>query len=232
MRTAEQLRKYGLIGAGCLIVVWALLCYLVFAAPKTRELERVAKADAATSKQLGEMQQKITDYEAIYKEIQIGKSRFERFGILSADEEPVFYADLIQYFRETNNTLITVIRTPLPQPVETPTQGPPPGPETPASQGPGAPAGAGQTAPPQPRMYRLPLTISFTGTFASSFSLLRRLENYTRLITVERMDLATDSRDGYPKMNGNISVDLYLAELPETPAAPAESAAPAPPPGL
>lgn len=221
MRTAEQLRKYGLIGAGGLIVVWALLCYLVFAAPKTRELERVAKADAATSKQLGEMQQKIADYEAIYKEIQIGKSRFERFGILSADEEPVFLADLVQYFRETKNSLIMVIRAPLPQPIETP----PPGPETPAGQGPGAPAG--QTAPPPPRMYRLPLTINFTGTFDSSFSLLRRLENYTRLITVERMDLATDSRDGYPKMNGNISVDLYLAELPETaPAVPSTSANP------
>jgi hypothetical protein len=228
MRTAEQLRKYGLIGAGGLIVVWALICYLVFAAPKTRELERVAKQDAATSKQLGEMKQKIADYEAIYKEIQIGKSRFERFGILSADEEPVFLADLVQYFRETNNSLIQVMRAPLPQPVETP----PPGPETPAGQGPGAPAGAGPTAPPPPRMYRLPLTINFSGTFGSSFNLLRRLENYTRLITVERMDLATDQRDGYPKMNGNISVDLYLAELPETPAASAGSSASATPPSL
>ena len=53
---------------------------------------------------------------------------------------------------------------------------------------------------------------NFSGTFLSSFYLLRKLEGYKRLLTVERVELSTDTREGYPHVNGNISIDLYLVK--------------------
>jgi hypothetical protein len=61
---------------------------------------------------------------------------------------------------------------------------------------------------------RVPHTVSFSGTFVSSFYLLRKLESYRRLLTVEKMDLATDGMTGYPRINGNITIDLYLVKQP------------------
>ena len=81
-----------------------------------------------------------------------------------------------------------------------------------------------EPAVPQPKIERVPHTVNFSGTFLSSFYLLRKLEGYKRLLTVERVELSADTREGYPNVNGNISIDLYLVKnagvpLPEAPEA-------------
>jgi hypothetical protein len=38
------------------------------------------------------------------------------------------------------------------------------------------------------------------------------------LLTVERVEIATDTRVGYPRVNGNITIDLYLVKNPGQPA--------------
>jgi hypothetical protein len=60
----------------------------------------------------------------------------------------------------------------------------------------------------------VPHTVTYSGTFLSSFFLLRKLESYKRLLTVERMELATDRQAGYPRVKGTITIDLYLVQSP------------------
>jgi hypothetical protein len=59
--------------------------------------------------------------------------------------------------------------------------------------------------------------VNYSGTFLSSFHLLRKLETYKRLLTVERAEIRSHTRDGYPRVNGNITIDLYLVKNPGQP---------------
>ncbi len=67
---------------------------------------------------------------------------------------------------------------------------------------------------PRPVIMRIPHTVSYSGSFLSSFYLLRRLESYRRLLTVERMEIGTDHQVGYPRVKGTITIDLYLVKSP------------------
>ncbi|MFB3880593.1 MAG: hypothetical protein ACE149_04980 [Armatimonadota bacterium] len=231
MSPQERLKLYAKIVAAGGIIVWGLLCFLIAVSPRLSRLHRVQGDLAKANTQLQEMRKEIENA-AIIGQPGPGESRYEKFGILGADEEQLFLSDLIDFCKETNNTLNVVrradvarsaVETPEGTPQKTGPTGEPVAP-TPAPQ-PGAPAG--ESAGPQPIIEKVPHTVNYTGTFLSSFYLLRRLESYKRLLTVERVEIGADTRVGYPRVNGNITIDLYLVKNPgQAPAGagPAQSA--------
>ena len=215
MTPRDRVQRYGLIAAMALVAVWVLLCFLVLLSPKLRALGKVNGDLTAQQKELSQMRREIEDARIAGGPV-AGGARFEKFGILSRDEEQLFLTDLIAFCKETNNTLNLVRRSEYSRraPSTTAEAEATPGsqPQTPAKTE-GEP---GQ--PPQPVIERVPHTVTFSGTFLSSFYLLRKLESYKRLLTVERADLVTDTRVGYPRLSGNITVDLYLVRTPVPPA--------------
>jgi hypothetical protein len=210
MSGGNRSAKYAPLLALGLVLVWALLCYLILLAPKRHRLSQVSEQLAQEGKKLHDMRQEI-DNARIAGGPTTGESRFEKFGILARDEEQLFLRDLIDFCKETNNILNLVRRAEY-------TRRAPSTREEARQQEAGQPttsatgAKAGET--PQPVIDQVPHTVSFSGTFLSSFYLLRKLESYRRLLTVERVDLVTDTREGYPRLNGNITIDLYLAGVP------------------
>ena len=238
MTPESSLRKYALLGALGFGVLWALICYAAIVSPRLHGLDEVSKQLERAQKDLFEMKREIENAQ-LSGGPSPGGGRFDKFGILTTGEEHLFLADLIDYCKETNNTLNGVIRAQQLRPAqETPTiaspgagvpgqiGGPVTGPPTP-----GQPQPQGQPGQPPPLViYRLPVTINLLGTFRSSFDLLRRLEVYKRLLTVEKLDITTDAQKGYPNMNTSISIDLYLVKEPRIAVpAPVSGAAAAPP---
>ena len=190
------------------VAACALLCFAVLLSPKLRKMARVNEELGSTSKQLADMRKEIEDAR-IAGPVAEGESRFEKFGILGFDEEQLFLSDLIDFCTETANTLELVRRSDVPRPVRTQEeqQGATRGSRT-------AKPAASSDQPPGPIIQRVLHTVSYSGSFLSSFQLLQRLESYKRLLTVERMEVATDARVGYLRVNGNITIDLYLVRDP------------------
>jgi hypothetical protein len=212
------MKLYAQISAAAAMVVWGLLCFAIAIAPRMGRLRRAEADLSEASKQLQEMRKEIENA-SIIGTPGPGESRYEKFGILGADEEQLFLSDLIDFCKETRNTLNVVRRADIARSAtQTAEQGqrktgPTGAPVTPApTSGAGPAAQSGGSATPQPIIEKVPHTVNYSGTFLSSFYLLRRLESYKRLLTVERVEIATDTRVGYPRVNGNITIDLYLVK--------------------
>jgi len=223
--TEDRSKRYAVIAAVAAVVVCCLLCFLLVLSPKLRKLRRLNQELATSSKQLADMRREIEDARIAGPAAE-GESRFEKFGILGFDEEQLFLSDLIDFCAQTTNTLELVRRSDVPRRVSTEPQQQQPTPERQPAPKPPPSAAATETAP-VPVIERVLHTVSYSGTFLSSFYLLQKLESYKRLLTVERMEVATDNRLGYPRVNGNIVIDLYLVR--EATAAAAQSPTPSQP---
>ena len=218
MTPHDRLKLYAQLSAASAVVVWGLLCFLIGVSPKIARLHRVQGDLAKANTQLHEMRKEIENA-AIVGQPGPGESRYEKFGILGAEEEQLFLSDLIDFCKETSNTLNIVRRADVARSAVETAQGAPqktgptgaPVAPTPA---PGAGAPGKEGAGPQPIIEKVPHTVNYSGTFLSSFYLLRRLESYRRLLTVERVEIAADTRVGYPRVTGNITIDLYLVKNP------------------
>jgi hypothetical protein len=212
MTARDRTRRYAQIIATGTVLIWALLCFLIILSPRLRKVHDLDQHVATSGKELADMRREIEDAKIIGGPA-IGGARFDKFGILSNDEEQIFLTDLIAFCKDTTNTLNLVRRSDYAQPTSTTP------PEQQGSRKSEASTGASpqaQQGPPQPVILRVPHTVSFSGTFVSSFYLLRRLESYRRLLTIEKMDLNTDNQNGYPRLIGNITIDLYLVKQPAT----------------
>jgi hypothetical protein len=199
------------VAAGA-VLIGALLCFLIILSPRLHRLHDLDKRVTAATDELTGMKKEIEDAKIIGGPA-VGGARFDKFGILSNDEEQIFLTDLILFCKDSTNTLNLVRRSDYAQATTSSSQ------QT-AGQSQTSGSTTNPQGPPQPVILRVPHTVSFSGTFISSFYLLRKLESYRRLLTVEKMGLTTDSRDGYPKVNGNITIDLYLVKEPAPSAAP------------
>lgn len=216
MTPKERTKRSAQLAAIGAVVGWALICYVSLLSPRLARLERLRTETTESARQLADMRREIEDAR-IAGPPATGASRFEKFGILGSGEEQLFLRDLISLCRETDNTLNLVRRSEVARPAASgaePEQG------RPAS----APAAA---ETPQPVIERVPHTVSFSGTFLSSFHLLRRLEEYKRLLTVERMDVSVNHHAGHPWVSGDITIDLYLVKAPAAPGPPAADRPPA-----
>ncbi|MFB3880469.1 MAG: hypothetical protein ACE149_04355 [Armatimonadota bacterium] len=214
----DRIKLYAQLSAAGAIVIWAVLCFAILVAPRIRGLRRAEGELATSNKQLQEMRKEIENASIIGQPAP-GQSRYEKFGILGADEEQLFLSDLIGFCKETRNTLNLVRRADNARPASQSAE------PVPQKTGPtGRPVqpkpseqAKGQPGAPTPVIERVPHTVSFSGTFLSSFLLLRKLESYKRLMTVERVEVATDSQAGWPHVNGNITLDLFLVKNPGQP---------------
>lgn len=211
MTPRDRIKRYAQLIAVASVLVWALLCFFLLVSPKLKHLSRVEGDLEVSSTKLAAMRKEIEDARIAGPPV-VGAARFEKFGILARDEEQLFLSDLIDFCSETANTLNLVRRAESPRPaVATPEQQ-----QQQSGRG-GSATGAGTAEGPRVVIERVPHTVNFSGTFLTSFYLLRRLEAYKRLLTVERMDILTDHRAGYPRVSGMISIDLYLVTSPIVP---------------
>jgi hypothetical protein len=215
MTPQHRIRRYAQLATAAAILVFALLCFFVLVSPRISKLHRVEANLEAAHTQLADMRKEIENA-SIAGTPAPGESRYEKFGILGADEEELFLSDLIDFCSETDNTLNVVRRADVARAARTS--------DDRTAAGAKSAPDPEQPAVPQPKIERVPHTVNFSGTFLSSFYLLRKLEGYKRLLTVERVELSADTREGYPQVNGNISIDLYLVKnagvpLPEAPEA-------------
>jgi hypothetical protein len=217
MKPNDRIRLYAQLSAVGAVVIWGVLCFVIAVAPRMGRLNRTEADLAKANKQLVEMRKEIENASIIGQPAP-GQSRYEKFGILGADEEELFLSDLIEFCKDTNNTLNLVRRADFARPAtqEAPQKTGPTG--TPVQPSEGSASGQTPSAAPQPVIERVPHTVSFTGTFMSSFLLLRKLESYKRLMTVERVEISTDSRTGWPRVVGNVTIDLFLVKNPGQPA--------------
>jgi len=235
MKPQDRIRLYAQLSAAGAILVWGLLCFVIGVAPRMGELNRVDADLGKANIQLREMRKEIENASIIGQPAP-GQSRYEKFGILGADEEELFLTDLIDFCKETSNTLDIVRRADVARPATLAAQneprkvGPTGAPITPNAGSSSSQSAAGQEgAGPQPVIEKVPHTVTYSGTFLSSFYLLRKLESYKRLLTVERVEVATDTHYGYPRVNGNVTIDLYLVKNPgqQSPSAGKAPSAPA-----
>jgi hypothetical protein len=220
MTPHDRVKRYAQLAAAVTILVWGTLCFFLIVSPRGSKLKQVESTLDQTSKQLSGMRKEIENA-SIAGTPAPGESRYEKFGILATDEEQLFLSDLIGFCKETGNTLNVVRRSDVARSAA---------PRESADKKKQEAEAAAQGAAPRPVIMKVPHTVSFTGTFLSSFYLLRKLEAYKRLLTVERVEIAADTRDGYPKVNGSIIIDLYLVKNPGQPTdegAEGETAAPA-----
>lgn len=224
MTPQDRVKRYAQIAAASALLVWLLLCYFLLVSPKRAALARVSEQLDQASTKVAEMKREIEDA-GIAGPLPVGASRFDKFGILGFQEEQLFLSDLIDFCTESDNTLNLVRRADVGRPAksETPSQR--------KSEGKDAESATTKlpdgTEVPRPVIERVPHTVTFSGTFLSSFYLLRKLESYKRLLTVERVELLTDHHVGYPRLNGTVTIDLYLVKG-ALPRAAAVSAAEAP----
>jgi len=211
MTPQDRIKRYSRIAGLGAVAVWILLCFFIVLSPRLRRSEDLRQRVAASSGELTAMRKEIEDARIIGGPAP-GGARFDKFGILSTDEEQLFLSDLIAFCKETTNTLNLVRRSEFSRAAS-------PAPEQGKQGQPAAgrpQTGAGPSQPPQPVILRVPHTVSFNGSFVSAFYLLRKLESYRRLLTVERMDLTIEQQVGYPQINGNITIELYLVKQPVT----------------
>jgi hypothetical protein len=209
MNPSNRIKRHVQLASLGAVLACGLLCYFILLAPKFSRMADLQEKTVAADKELAECRREIENAEIAGPPIE-GISRFEKFGILAIDEEELFLSDLIDFCKETNNTLELVRRSGVARTVSSE----PPEPQS----GAGAKKASGSSSStpevPRPAITRVPHTVSYSGSFLSSFFLLRRLESYKRLLTVERMEIATDHEVGYPKVKGTITIDLYLVKPP------------------
>jgi len=210
MNPRERIKRVGQLAALGAVVVWGLLCFLIILHPRLRKLDQVNQELTRSASELAQMRQEIEDARISGGPAEDG-ARFGKFGILAVGEEDLFLDDLIAFCRETDNDLRLVRRSEHAQRAPATTE--------PVAQQPGSQSSSGADQPPQPIIERVPHTVSFSGTFTSAFQLLRRLELYKRLLTVERVQLSADTLRGHPRLNGNITIDLYVVEATALPTA-------------
>ncbi len=210
MNPRERIKRLGQLTALGAIVVWGLLCFLIILHPKLKKLDQVNQEMTSSASELAQMRKEIEDARIVGGPALDG-ARFGKFGILAVGEEDLFLEDLIAFCRETNNDLKLVRRSEHARRAPATTE--------PVAQQPGSQSPSGADQPPQPVIERVPHTISFSGTFVSAFHFLRRLELYKRLLTVERVQLSADTLRGPPRINGFLTIDLYVVEVPALPAA-------------
>lgn len=226
MTPQDRIRRYGQLATGAAVLVWALLCFLLILSPRLGRLKTLTRDATEAGEKLAAMEKEIQDAK-IAGGPPIEGARFDRFGILMPKQEPEFYRDVIEFCTETGNDLKVVRRAEIAQPApSTQPQGQQPGQA--GAQGSGQPAaGSGQAQAPQPVIERVPHTASFSGTFLNTYYLLRKLETYKRLLTIEKVELTRDLRKGYPSINGNITIELYevTRPLPGLSVEPGEAAA-------
>jgi len=219
MNPNERIKRHAQLAAASALLVWGLLCFFIILSPRFARLDRLNSGIGAASKQLAAMRKEIEDASIAGLPVE-GESRFEKFGILGSDEEQLFLSDLIEFCKETQSTLNVVRRAGVARRVRASDAGDR-----------GKKSATASQEVPQPVIKRVPHTVSYSGSFLSSFYLLRRLEAYKRLLTVERVEIATDNQVGYPRVNGTITVDLYLVTsmppLPDTETAETGEAQPA-----
>jgi hypothetical protein len=229
MTPKDRIKLYAQLAALGAVLAWAVLCFFIILSPKLSRLGLLTEQVDSSKQRLADMKREIENA-SIAGPPPVGASRFEKFGILGSDEEQLFLTDLIDFCTETDNTLNLVRRADVARPAARTEQ---------SQQGRASGASGGSTgssaeaaAMPQPTIEKVPHNVSYSGTFLSSFYLLRKLESYKRLLTVERMEVAADSQLGYPRVNGTITIDLYLVKNVPLPAAgqqgEATSAQPAP----
>jgi hypothetical protein len=208
MNPNDRIKRYVQLAALGAVVAWGVLCYFLVLAPRFARLDDLQGQIRTANKKLTECKREIDNARIAGPPVE-GTSRFEKFGILGIDEEELFLSDLIDFSKETHNTLELVRRSGVGRKVSS---------EPEPQQGGGSKKGeaSSQSTPeaPRPAIMRVPHTVSYTGTFLSSFFLLRKLEAYKRLLTVERMEISTDRQVGYPRVKGTITIDLYLVESP------------------
>ncbi len=224
MNPRDRVRRYAQLATLATILVCGLLCFFLVVSPRISKLTRVDQGLTDASKQLADMRKEIENA-SIAGTPTPGESRYEKFGILGADEEQLFLSDLIDFCTDTGNTLNVVRRA------EVARSATPRSPQYQQKGGSRSGATPDETPEvPPPIIEKVPHTVNYTGTFLSSFHLLRELESYKRLLTVERVEIASDTRVGYPRINGNITIDLYLVKNPGQPPLPAdvEETTPAP----
>jgi len=206
MTPKDRIKLYAQLAALGAVLAWALLCFFLILSPRLSRLGLLTEQVDSANQQLADMKREIENA-SIAGPPPVGASRFEKFGILGADEEQLFLTDLIDFCTETDNTLNLVRRADVARPaarIDQSQQGS-------ASGGPTA-SSAEADAVPQPTIEKVPHNVSYSGTFLSSFYLLRKLESYKRLLTVERMEVVADTQFGYPRVNGTITIDLYLVK--------------------
>ncbi len=228
MTPKDRIRLYTQLAALAAVLIWALLCFFIILSPRLKHLNRVTDDVNSAATQLADMRKEIEDANIAGPPV-VGESRFEKFGILGVDEEQLFLSDLIDFCTETGNVLNLVRRADVGRPARPPAERGQQG----AARGRSPESAESPEGIPQPTIERVPHNVSYSGTFLSSFRLLRKLESYKRLLTVERMEVTADNRVGYPRLNGTITIDLYLVKNAHLPAvAPqAETAAPQTAPG-
>lgn len=220
MNPHDRMRRNAQLVTVISIVLWGLLCYGLAVSPQRTRLRQTETELTAANQQLTDMKREIENASIIGKPAP-GESRFEKFGILGADEEQLFLSDLIEFCKDTNNTLNVVRRSEVARAAaqttetgQTSNQGSSATAPAGKQPSPAAAPPSGEPAAPQPVVEKVPHTVNYSGTFLSSFYLLRKLEAYKRLLTVERVEITTDNRLGYPRVNGNITIDLYLVKNP------------------
>ncbi len=190
------------------VVAWLVLCFFIAVWPRTTRMGRLTEEVTQSKQQLADMQREIENASIAGPPV-VGTARFEKFGILATDEEQLFLSDLIDFCTETKNSLNLVRRADVARPARTTTKD--------AERGRASKQGAGAEEAPRPVIERVPHNVNYSGTFLSSFHLLRRLEAYKRLLTVERVEISADTQLGYPRVNGTITIDLYLVRTPIPP---------------
>jgi len=206
MTPKDRIKLHAQLAALGAVLAWVVLCFFLILSPKLSRLGLLTKQVDSAKQHLADMKREIENA-SIAGPPPVGASRFEKFGILGADEEQLFLTDLIDFCTETKNTLNLVRRADVARPAA----------RTDQSQQRSASAEA--DAVPQPTIEKVPHNVSYSGTFLSSFYLLRKLESYKRLLTVERMEVVADTQFGYPRVNGTITIDLYLVRNVPLPAA-------------
>ncbi len=202
----DRTKLYIQLGTLGVVLVWVMLCFFIMVSPKLSILGRLNEEVSGAKQRLAGMQREIEDA-SIAGPPPVGASRFDKFGILASDEEQLFLTDLIDFCTETNSTLNLVRRADVARPIRRPEEN-----QKGGARGGRAGSSSAESEVPQPVIERVPNNVSYSGTFLSSFYLLRKLESYKRLLTVERMEVSTDSQVGYPRVNGTITIDLYLVK--------------------
>jgi len=204
MTPKDRIKLYAQLAALGAVLAWVVLCFFLILSPKLSRLGLLTEQVDGAKQQLADMKREIENA-SIAGPPTVGASRFEKFGILGADEEELFLSDLIDFCKETGNTVNLVRRADVARPAARTDQS-----QQQSASGGSKTSSAEADAVPQPTIEKVPHNVSYSGTFLSSFYLLRKLESYKRLLTVERMEVVADTQLGYPRVNGTITIDLYL----------------------
>lgn len=109
MTPQDRIKRYAQLATLATILVWGMLCFFLIVSPKAHQLERTESELSQSSKKLAGMRKEIENA-SIAGTPAPGESRYEKFGILGADEEQLFLSDLIEFCKDTRNTLNVVRR--------------------------------------------------------------------------------------------------------------------------